>query len=46
VRLVRIPDTLHLEELLVSEALLPEVAAHPNLELLGPAEWVLDCVEG
>jgi hypothetical protein len=42
VRLVRIPDTLHLEELLVSEALLPEVAANPDLELLGPAEWILD----
>lgn len=39
-RLVRIPNTLHLEELLVSPALLPEVTAHPGLELLGPAEWV------
>jgi len=28
--------------LLVSEALLPEVAANPDLELLGPAEWILD----
>ncbi|MCX7860050.1 MAG: nickel-dependent lactate racemase [Chloroflexus sp.] len=46
VRLVRIPNTLHLEELLVSEALLPEVAANPDLELVGPAEWVLDCEEG
>ncbi|NJN18349.1 MAG: DUF2088 domain-containing protein, partial [Oscillochloris sp.] len=39
VRLVRIPNTLHLEELLVSAALLPEVAAHPSLELIGPAVW-------
>jgi Lactate racemase N-terminal domain len=38
-RLVRIPNTLHLEELLVSPALLAEVAAHPGLELIGPAEW-------
>ncbi|MCU0491896.1 MAG: nickel-dependent lactate racemase [Chloroflexaceae bacterium] len=39
IRLVRIPNTLLLEELLVSAALLPEVAANPNLELLGPAAW-------
>ncbi|NWF79708.1 MAG: DUF2088 domain-containing protein [Chloroflexi bacterium] len=38
-RLVRIKNTLLLEELLVSPALLPEVAAHPDLELLGPAPW-------
>lgn len=38
-RLVRIPNTLHLEELLVSAALLPEVAANPALELVGPAGW-------
>jgi len=37
---VRIPNTLLLEELLVSAALLPEVDAHAGLELLGPAEWV------
>lgn len=38
-RLVRIPNTLHLEELLVSAALLPEVRANPALELVGPAGW-------
>jgi hypothetical protein len=38
-RLARIPNTLRLEELLVSPALLPEVLANPGLELLGPAEW-------
>jgi len=41
VRLARIRNTLLLEELLVSPALLPEVAAHPHLELIGPAAWVL-----
>jgi hypothetical protein len=41
VRLCRIRNTLLLEELLVSPALLPEVAASPTLELLGPADWVL-----
>jgi hypothetical protein len=39
IRLARIPNTLLLEELLVSPALLPEVAVHPGLELLGPVEW-------
>lgn len=39
VRLARIASTLRLEELLVSPALLPEVAANPDLELVGPAEW-------
>lgn len=40
VRLVRVRNTLRLGELLVSAALLPEVAANPALELLGPAEWI------
>ena len=38
-RLVRIKNTLLLEELLVSAPLLDEVAANPRLELIGPAEW-------
>jgi hypothetical protein len=38
-RVVRIKNTLLLEELLVSAALLPEVEANPGLELVGPAEW-------
>ena len=38
-RLVRIKNTLQLEELLVTAALLPEVEAHPGLELHGPAAW-------
>ena len=41
VRLCRIRNTLLLEELLVSAALLPEVAANPVLELIGPADWQL-----
>lgn len=42
-RIVRIPDTLKLEEISVSEALLGEVAAHPDLELLSdPADLVFD----
>jgi hypothetical protein len=40
IRLVRIPNTLLLEELRVSPALLPEVAASPSLELLEPVEWI------
>ncbi len=39
VRLVRIANTLQLEELLVSPAMLAEIAANPALEVLGPAEW-------
>ena len=38
-RVARIRNTLLLEELFVSAALLPEVEANPTLELLGPAEW-------
>jgi hypothetical protein len=34
-RIVAIRDTLHLEHLLVSEALLPEVRAHSDLEIEG-----------
>lgn len=39
VRLVRIKNTLQLEELLVSPPLLSEVQANPDLELIGPATW-------
>jgi hypothetical protein len=37
VRLVRVPDTLHLGEIEISEALLDEARAHPAIELAGPA---------
>jgi hypothetical protein len=39
IRLARIRNTLLLEELLVSPALLAEVERNPHLELLGPAPW-------
>jgi hypothetical protein len=32
---MRIPNTLHLEYVYVSEALLPEVAALPGVEVMG-----------
>jgi hypothetical protein len=37
VRLVRVPDTLHLGEIAISEALLDEARAHPAIEIAGPA---------
>ena len=37
-RIIRIKNTLELETVLVSEALLPYCEKHPNLEVLGPAE--------
>lgn len=39
IRLVRIPNTLLLEELHVSAALLPEVATHAQIEVLGIDAW-------
>jgi len=36
-RVIRIQDTLHMGEIWVSEALLPEVEAHPYLEQIGEA---------
>jgi hypothetical protein len=43
VRLVRIQDTLHLDEILVSEALLAEAADHPRLAVAGePAAMRFD----
>ena len=37
-RIVRIPDTLHVADIWVSEALLDEVAAHPDLTQVGDLE--------
>ncbi len=37
-RMIRIPSTLHLEYLYVSEALLPEVQSLPHVEVIGEAE--------
>ncbi len=39
VRLVRIRSTLHLENLAVTAALLPEIAARSDLEVLGTRDW-------
>lgn len=36
-RIVRIPNTLHLEYLYVSEALLPEIGSLPHVEVVGEA---------
>ena len=42
-RVVRIPNTLHLGTILISEALLDEAQAHPQIEVVGPAEkWSFD----
>jgi hypothetical protein len=42
-RIVRIPNTLHLGTILVSEALLGEVEAEPRLEIEGaPQDWDFD----
>lgn len=39
-RIVRVPNTLHLETLMISEALLGEAEVHPQVEVLGaPADW-------
>ena len=37
-RVIRIHDTMHMNEIWVSEALLEEVRQHPNMEILGEAE--------
>lgn len=43
VRLVRIKDTLHLGEILVSESMLDEIKDHPNITILSePAEMQFD----
>ena len=43
VRVVRVPNTLHLGTIMVSEALLEEAEANPNIEILGPAtDWPFD----
>jgi hypothetical protein len=42
-RIVRIPNTLHLETLMISEALLPETRENNKIEVLdAPADWVFD----
>jgi hypothetical protein len=46
VRMVRIRDTLHLEEIRFSECLLDEARANPRLALLGPPEDLAFDAEG
>ncbi|MDR3530256.1 MAG: lactate racemase domain-containing protein [Rhodopila sp.] len=42
-RLVRIKNTLHLETILISEAMLHEALGNPDISVLGPAEdWGFD----
>src|SRR5690606_6681668 len=38
VRLLRVPNTLQLEYLYASEAMLPELEARPGVEIVGPLE--------
>ena len=43
VRLVRIPNTLHVREIEISESLLAEASRQPRIDLIGePAEWNFD----
>jgi len=39
-RIVRIADTLHIEHLLISEALLDEARANPSIEILGEPAYL------
>ena len=42
-RIVRIKNSLHIDELYISEALMPEAEAHPEIEIAGaPFEWEFD----
>lgn len=42
-RLVRIKDTMHLKEIYISEALLPEALGNPHIEVIGELEdWGFD----
>jgi len=38
IRLVRIIDTLHMSEIMISEAMLPEAKKNPRITVLGPPE--------
>ena len=41
-RIMRIRDTLHLEEIYVSEKLLEELRSQPNIEITGRSEVLAD----
>ncbi|RKL63469.1 DUF2088 domain-containing protein [Thermoanaerobacteraceae bacterium SP2] len=38
IRLVRLKDTLHLSEIMISESMLPDAKENPNIVILGPPE--------
>ena len=45
-RIIRIPDTLHVTDIMVSENMLSEIAQRSDIQILGaPEEWPFD-VEG
>jgi hypothetical protein len=46
VRLVRIPDTLHLRDVWISEALVDEARLNPAVELVGPPRELTFDAEG
>lgn len=46
VRMIRIPNSSHVEEILVSENMLDEIEKNPFIELLGPAEELSFNTEG
>ena len=42
-RIIRIPDTLHVTDIMVSENLLPEIAQRSDIQVLSaPEEWPFD----
>jgi hypothetical protein len=44
-RIVRVPNTLHLEMIRISEPMLEEASNHPGISVLGePEEWAFDSV--
>lgn len=42
-RIIRIPDTLHVTDIMVSENMLPEILQRNDMQVLGePEEWPFD----
>ena len=42
-RIIRIPDTLHVTDIMVSENMLPEILQRNDMKVLGePEEWPFD----
>ena len=40
VRMVRIPNSLHIEKIYISESMLEEAIQHPDITVLGEAEEI------